>query len=168
VSHHCFIVGHVLEVLQNLSDESVHCVLPPGEGGAAGGRSGRDKNIFPAVARFGRRRYIVQAGKTPGPQLFYRRWFWCDVLLLRRKFDVPGTAAAKSAQLAELVASRVARRWSDCLVFLAGGGATLVQGAVSRLAKCEVLPDSQFANAAGFLAKGLVAVLRGKAGNGGD
>lgn len=89
----------------------------------------------------------------------------------RRKFDVPGMAAVKSAQLAELVASRVARRWSDCLkrlevVFLAGGGAHLVQGAMSRLAPCEVLPDSQFANAAGFLAKGLVTVARGKAGNG--
>lgn len=115
-----------------------------------------------------------EVGMAPNPE-------WVEEAVIRgipltfdrRKFDVPGMVAAKSAQLAELVASRVARRWSDCLkrlevVFLAGGGATLVQGAVSRLARCEVLPDSQFANAAGFLAKGLVAVARGKAGNGGD
>ncbi|SHF52097.1 hypothetical protein SAMN02745218_02476 [Desulfofundulus australicus DSM 11792] len=39
VSHHCFIVGHVLEVLQNL-DESVHCVVtsPPARGGRRGWR----------------------------------------------------------------------------------------------------------------------------------
>ncbi|SHJ45095.1 plasmid segregation actin-type ATPase ParM [Desulfofundulus thermosubterraneus DSM 16057] len=115
-----------------------------------------------------------EVGMAPNPE-------WVEEAVIRgipltfdrRKFDVPGMAAAKSAQLAELVASRVARRWSDCLkrlevVFLAGGGAALVQGAVSRLARCEVMPDSQFANAAGFLAKGLVTVARGKAGNGGD
>ncbi|WP_027719490.1 ParM/StbA family protein [Desulfovirgula thermocuniculi] len=114
-----------------------------------------------------------EVGMAPSPE-------WVEEAVIRgiplrfarRKFDVPGMAAAKAGQLAELVASRVARRWRDHLqrlevVLLAGGGAPLVQGALSRLAPCEVLPDSQFANAAGFLAKGLVSVAREKASSGG-
>lgn len=78
----------------------------------------------------------------------------------RREYDVWDIASKLEKSLKSLIVSNIKRRWRDKqkelkTVYLAGGGAFLLQPGISEFAESEVLQDAQFANARGYLLKGL-------------
>lgn len=92
---------------------------------------------------------VEQAIRTGGPFHFNRK-----------EYDIAALVAEKEEALGKLIASKVARKWSDIqedlqVIYLAGGGAAAVQRALSKVAPCEVMEDCQFANAYGYLLKGI-------------
>jgi plasmid segregation protein ParM len=101
------------------------------------------------------------AGAVPNPEWIEQAIIQKQPLYFNRKeYDVARMAAEQEKVLANVIVSRVGRRWGDLLkriniIFLAGGGATYLQDAISRIARYEVLSDSQFANADGFRLKGM-------------
>ena len=101
------------------------------------------------------------AGIAPNPEWIEQALRQNKVMYFnKREYDLAGMAAERENSLGEIIASRVARRWSDIqkklkVVYLAGGGALLAQAAMSKIAPCEVVSDCQYANAVGYLLKGL-------------
>ncbi|HOV80125.1 MAG TPA: ParM/StbA family protein [Bacillota bacterium] len=78
----------------------------------------------------------------------------------RKEYDVIDMAAKQEKALRNLVLSHIARLWRDQmkklkLVYLAGGGAFMLQSGISQFANCEVVQNAQMANAYGYLLKGL-------------
>lgn len=78
----------------------------------------------------------------------------------RREYDVVDIAASEEKSLKSLIVSNIKRRWRDKQkelkkVYLAGGGAFILQPGISEFSDCEVVQDAQFANARGYLLKGL-------------
>lgn len=78
-----------------------------------------------------------------------------DIIL----YDVIDMAAKQEKALRNLVISHISRLWKDQikklkLVYLAGGGAFMLQSGISQFANCEVVQNAQMANAYGYLLKG--------------
>lgn len=78
----------------------------------------------------------------------------------RREYDVADMAAGQEKSLKSFIVSNVKRRWRDKQkelkkVYLAGGGAFILQSGIAEFADCEVMHNAQFANARGYLIKGL-------------
>lgn len=78
----------------------------------------------------------------------------------RRDYDVIDMAAKQEKAVRNLIVSHISRLWRDQIkkirvVYLAGGGAFMLQSGISQFANCEVIQNAQMANAYGYLLKGL-------------
>jgi len=78
----------------------------------------------------------------------------------RKDYDIVDMAAKQEKALKNLIVSNITRRWRSQLkklkvVYLAGGGAFILQSGISQFANCEIMQNAQFANAQGYLLKGL-------------
>jgi hypothetical protein len=70
-------------------------------------------------------------------------------------------AIKQKKALETLLVANIRRRWRDHekklkVVYLAGGGASIIREGVSEFANCEIIRNAQFANAKGYLQKGIL------------
>lgn len=84
----------------------------------------------------------------------------------RREYDVVEMASRQESSLRNFIVSNIKRRWRDKqkelkMVYLVGGGAFLLQSGISEFADCEVVRGAQFANARGYMLRGLAAKENG-------
>ncbi|OPX89483.1 MAG: hypothetical protein A4E53_01560 [Pelotomaculum sp. PtaB.Bin104] len=78
----------------------------------------------------------------------------------KRDYDVVDIAARQEKAVRNLIVSHISRLWRDQIkklkvLYLAGGGAFMLQSDISQFANCEVVQNAQMANAHGYLLKGL-------------
>jgi plasmid segregation protein ParM len=80
----------------------------------------------------------------------------------RKEYDVVEMASRQESSLRNYIVSNIKRRWRDKqkelkMVYLVGGGAFLIRSGISEFADCEVVQGAQFANARGYMLRGLAA-----------
>lgn len=79
----------------------------------------------------------------------------------KKEYDVSQLAVKQKKALETLLVANIRRRWRDHekklkVVYLAGGGASIIQEGISEFANCEIIRNAQFANAKGYLQKGIL------------